>query len=464
VSAPPPGELALVLHTHMPYVEGFGTWPSGEEWLWEAMATCYLPLLDALEGLGHPPVTVSVTPVLADQLAAPGLGDRFEAFLRGVRADTHRLDEEGLRTTGQPELAAEVARAAGDYRGAAERFAARGGDLVAALARFATWTSAASHAVLPLLATDAGLRLQVETGIDAHARRFAEFAGGFWLPECAYAPWLDPLLLEAGVRRTCVDLTDVLGRGSPAQLRAYRTTGGLVVHPIDREVIELVWSEDGYPAHGAYRDYHHHTIHHHRPWANDGSAYDHGAALRLAREHAADFVERVRARGSGGGLCVCALDTELLGHWWYEGVEWLRAVVAEASRQGLTLTTLDDAAHRHEPVPLKDDLPITSWGTPRDLSTWDGAAAAELAWRARTAELRVVSRGAGATLRAVRELLALQSSDWAFMLSRGLAGPYPRERADGHAAALAQALAIDSSPPALRNLAPFASRAPLVSP
>ena len=43
------GELALVLHTHMPYVEGFGTWPFGEEWLFEAMATCYLPLLDVLE-------------------------------------------------------------------------------------------------------------------------------------------------------------------------------------------------------------------------------------------------------------------------------------------------------------------------------------------------------------------------------------------------------------------------------
>ena len=27
----PPGRLAIVLHSHMPYVEGFGTWPFGEE-------------------------------------------------------------------------------------------------------------------------------------------------------------------------------------------------------------------------------------------------------------------------------------------------------------------------------------------------------------------------------------------------------------------------------------------------
>ncbi len=63
-----PGELAIVLHTHMPYVEGFGTWPFGEEWLWEAIAGCYVPLLDVL---GRAPITLSLTPVLCDQLESP---------------------------------------------------------------------------------------------------------------------------------------------------------------------------------------------------------------------------------------------------------------------------------------------------------------------------------------------------------------------------------------------------------
>jgi 1,4-alpha-glucan branching enzyme len=73
--------LSIVLHTHMPYVEGFGTWPFGEEWLWEAIATSYLPLLDVLDA--HPAtVTLSITPVLADQLEAPGALDRCAAFLR----------------------------------------------------------------------------------------------------------------------------------------------------------------------------------------------------------------------------------------------------------------------------------------------------------------------------------------------------------------------------------------------
>ena len=192
------GRLAVVLHTHMPYVEGFGTWPFGEEWLWEAMATSYLPLLDVLEG--GAPVTLSLTPVLCDQLEAPGVAERFLAFLRDVRGPSHEIDIAGCRGTGHEDLAAELERSARDYERAAQRFAELGdGGLLGALAPHAAWTSSATHAVLPLLATDAGVRLQLTTGIESHRARFAAacpWRGGFWLPECAHAPWLEVLLEE----------------------------------------------------------------------------------------------------------------------------------------------------------------------------------------------------------------------------------------------------------------------------
>src|SRR3954469_408624 len=153
----------------MPYVEGYGTWPFGEEWLWEALATSYLPLLDVLES--GAPLTLGLTPVLCDQLEAPGVPERFRAFLSDMRRTTHALDAEGSRTTGRADLADEIERAAGDYERALERYDGLGGDVLGALAPFASWTSSATHAVLPLLATDAGIRLQLRTGIDAHRRR-----------------------------------------------------------------------------------------------------------------------------------------------------------------------------------------------------------------------------------------------------------------------------------------------------
>jgi 1,4-alpha-glucan branching enzyme len=476
------GALAIVLHTHMPYVEGFGTWPFGEEWLWEAMASCYLPLLDLLDE--DAPLTLSLTPVLCDQLEAPDLADRFARFIEEVRVGTHAEDAAGLRAAGMEELAREVERSLGDYTSALASLRRRGGDLLGSFARHAQWTSSATHAVLPLLASDTGVRLQVQTGVRAHRSRFGEhWRGGFWLPECAYSPWLERALEDAGVSAVCVELTSRFGLGAAEHLRPIATESGVKLVPIDRSTISLVWSHDGYPAASAYRDYHHHTIHHHNPWNNGGEPYDHARALELARRHAADFVTRTRARlrhaaeadqredGQPFPLVVCAIDTELCGHWWYEGIEWLRAVVAECSSQGLELLRLDDALERVAPIPADVEVEerqwqACTWGAGGDLSTWSGPAVADMAFGVRAAELEVLAASTHASTTAVRELLALQASDWPFMVSRDIAVPYARERFQGHRAALERALEAggraDAS--ALRNLAVHADRASLLVP
>jgi 1,4-alpha-glucan branching enzyme len=456
-----PGALAIVLHTHMPYVEGFGTWPFGEEWLWEAVATCYLPLLDALDAAPGR-VTLSVTPVLGDQLEAPGALDRCAAFLRGIRPESHRLDIAAARDRAE---AAALEHSAAVYARAAD---ALSGGLAAWLAAHATWTSSATHAILPLLATHGGVRLQLATGIAAHRARSGNWAGGFWLPECAHAPWLDALLEEAGVRATCVDLTDVLGRGNRAQLWPLRSPAGPLLAPLDRALLELVWSTGGYPARGAYRDTNRLTEHRHQAWAVDGAPYDPARAAAQARADAADFVAHAAARVRDGGLCVVALDTELLGVHWHEGVAWLAEVLAAAERAALRIAPLDALLDEVEPAPAPV-LPVTSWGTPRDLQTWSGPAAGGLAWRQRAAELRAVAAMPDVSDRALRELLALQSSDWAFLTSYATAGPYPAERAAGHEAAFEAALdAAWPAPPGevarVRNLAPYLARDALAAP
>ncbi len=449
-----PGELAIVLHTHMPYVEGFGTWPFGEEWLWEAIATSYLPLLDLVLDPAHPsPVTLSLTPVLCDQLGAPGAIERCVRFLSDVRPASHALDIEDLR--GEDALVSELRRSEAEYAAAAERLAGLSKGLLSAFGAHASWTSSATHAVLPLIATDAGVDLQVQTGIASHRRRFGDWKGGFWLPECGYAPWLNPLLEESGVRSTCVELTSVFGLGDPRNLRPLATDDGPVLWPIDRQTMDLVWSDEGYPAAGVYRNYHGLTPRHHRVWANDGGPYRFDRAVAQAADDARDFVRRVRDRVAAGGVCICALDTELLGHWWFEGVHWLAGVIEEAARQRLPLTTLEDALARHEPAEAPESLGVTSWGTGGDLRTWSSPAVADMAWLARSAELKVLGLGRRPNDRALRELLALQSSDWAFLAFRGTAGDYPRERAARHAELLGAALAEDPElDQALANLAP----------
>ena len=482
------GALALVLHSHMPYVEGFDTWPFGEEWLWEAVATVYLPLIDLLEE-AEAPVTLGLTPVLCDQLETLGgdAGGRLERFLGETRPIVHDRDERSFRATGQPELAEEVRRAAGDYERALERLRARGSRIVEAFAALAEggpvelWSSAASHAILPMLATDPGRSLQIATGIASHERRFGSFGGGFWLPECAYEPGLERDLADHGVRAFCIDQTPAHGLGVAEQLEPVMTAAGVVAVPLDWLTVDLVWhAERGYPCDPAYRSYHGRTEYDLHPWNSAGTPYRPAEAATLAARHARDFVERCVARldtyeaGRGRpGLLCCAIDTELLGHWWYEGQAWLGHVFEEARSQRLDLVTVSEGLER---VPqVERPLVASTWGEGKDLRTWDAPAVAEAAFAARGAELRTVAAAAagrepaGGLERAARELLALQASDWAFQITRGQAGDYALQRiaahAAGHAAALAALGGRAATPdPALRNLAPDLELAPLTAP
>jgi 1,4-alpha-glucan branching enzyme len=318
--------------------------------------------------------------------------------------------------------------------------------------------------------------LQVQAGVDSHTARFGE-CGGFWLPECGYRPGLEFDLAEFRVHAFCVDQTEQFGRGALDNLEPVRTPCGVIAVPIDWETICLVWDmEDGYPTASAYRDYHRKTRYHLKPWNTAGEPYRHGDALAQAREHARAFVAHVAARldayeaerGRPGLVC-CALDTELLGHWWYEGPAWLEAVIEEADATGLPLRTIADAVEECEPV--ERELAESTWGTPKTFRTWDSPAVAEIAFAQRRGELAVLAAatrlGRSARLeRAARELLALQSSDWAFQVTHDQAGQYPFERVQRHAAELHAALdeAGAEPDPGVHNLQPQLDLSPLVLP
>jgi 1,4-alpha-glucan branching enzyme len=256
------------------------------------------------------------------------------------------------------------------------------------------------------------------------------------------------------VRVYCVDQTDRHGLGAAQHLEPVLTTAGTVAMPIDRETIALVWDRStGYPTACAYRDHHtRRTARKCKPWAYDGEPYRHDEAVRLAQRQGSEFVQRVqqrladyRAAYDRPGVVCCALDAELLGHWWYEGQAWLAAVLREAQERALELVTLTEAVRR---VPMvRRPVGASTWAPGGGFATWDSPRLAELSAATRGAELAVEraldvpgALASGSFARAVRELLALQSSDWAFQISNGWAGDYPVGRWRGHAAGVHEAL------------------------
>ena len=461
------GSLAIVLHSHIPYVEGFGTYPFGEEWLFDAILRSHLPVLGRARDL-----TITVTPVLADQLEADGLAERLRDFGRVHRVGSCEADARDVEPALRPACLAEAER----YRSGLARLEALGEDLLgifrepAREGRIELVASAATHAVMPLIATAAGRRLQIDVGMRSHRRRFGP-AAGFWLPECAYEPGLEALLGEHGI--DCFFTDQSLHEAPLDALAPIASPAGPVALTVDWEAVSWLWSLEGYPSDRGHADFHRRTLRGAHPWSIAGDAYDPDAARETARRQARAFaaaaaqrLERFSRERGEPGLLTFAIDTELLGHWWWEGPTWLEEVQRAAPEHGIELVTATEAMRRH---PARDrPLRRASWGEGKDLRTWDSPEVADLAWAARRLELRLLrALGAGlereAALRAARELLALQSSDWAFLDRRKQAGDYAYQRACDHGRALLEAIHSHDRPdPRLRNLAPDLRLAPLL--
>jgi 1,4-alpha-glucan branching enzyme len=246
--------------------------------------------------------------------------------------------------------------------------------------------------------------------------------------------------------------------------------------PIDWEAISWLWALDGYPSDPAYAQFDGKSLRGMRLWRVGGGAYDPAEAAAAAKRQAGEFLaaiaERLRryaAERGRRGLIVFAIDTELLGHWWSEGPQWLTAVLDAAAAPGVRLVTVPEALEDHEPEPRP--LRRASWGEDKDFSTWDSPPVADLAWAGRRLELRLLDavrrqglRGPRAE-RAARELLSAQASDWAFLDRRGQAGDYAWQRATDHAEALYEAVGCDGdTDPRMRSLAPDMTLAPLLEP
>lgn len=468
------GDLAIVLHSHMPYVEGFGTYPFGEEWLFDAVIRSHLPVLDVARDL-----TMTVTPVLADQLEDQGCRERLRTFLLEHRLAAADRDVATADPDFVPAAQAERSR----YERAAVLLEGCGDDPLAAFAAardrgVELIPSCATHAVLPLLATRAGVDAQISAGRASHARRFGGSAG-FWLPECAYRPGLEDDLARHGIEWFCVDQSGF--ESEDESLAPIRTGAGPLAFTIDWTAISWLWAMTGYPSWPGHLDFHRLSMNGLRIFRIDGRPYDRDAAREQARRQAGEFLDSVaarldsyRSRVGRNGLVTFAIDCELLGHWWSEGPDWLSDVIELAPGKGVRLVNLRKAASDHGDGARREDLRSSTWGEDKDYGTWDSPAVADLAWAARSLELRVAEAvpriPVESASRAVRELMMVQSSDWAFLDKKGQAGDYPFERATGHAESAFEALQSPSEntgvsvDPKLRGLAPDLSLSPFLTP
>jgi 1,4-alpha-glucan branching enzyme len=465
VTSSVPGAFCLVLHSHLPWLPGHGVWPVGEEWLFQAWAESYVPLvaeLDSLAAEGHRDVlTLGVTPVLAAQLDHPRMrrDTRTWVGLWQQRARELGFDDDAHRR----ETAAQEYAAASRVQGLLEsRWRAGGAPVLRSLRDDGVVEllgGPAAHPLLPLL-QPGFVPTALEAGLADSTWRHGVRPHGIWAPECAWSPALAAPFTSAGISHFVVDEQTVRDAGGHPH-GAWRVAGtNLLAVPRDLDVTNLVWSSrSGYPAAAVYRDFHaREEFTGIRLWAitepdvgvEHKSPYDPAAAAAQVDSDVEHFVEAVRARlghahevTGAPGLVVAAYDTELFGHWWHEGPAFLGKAIRALRAAGITVTTVGQAvADGHVAGEL--ELGPGSWGAGKDFSVWDGQGVRQIAheneWlQRRWLDLLARERSAGRLQtrrpdldQLLTSLFHALSSDWAFLVTRGQSVDYARQRAELH--------------------------------
>jgi 1,4-alpha-glucan branching enzyme len=487
----PLGYLCLVLHAHLPYVrhpeyEDF----LEEDWLYEAITETYIPLLDVFEGLERDGVdwrmTMSVTPTLAGMLADPLLQYRYVRHLDNLLA---LVGKELERTRWTPEFHGLAQMYHRRFTRCREVFVGQyQHNLLHGFKRFfdsgklELITCAATHGFMPLMVVnDNARRAQIEIGCREFARHFGRRPQGIWLPECGYAPGVDEMLRDAGVRYFFTDTHGILFAeprpryGVYAPLLCPRSRVAALGR--DSESSKQVWSAvEGYPGDHQYRDFYRDVgfdldfeylkPHLHQTGirsllgikyykitgrTDDKQPYDPAAAQQKAAEHAGNFLFNREKQvewlaGSMDGrpaLVVAPYDAELFGHWWFEGPDWINHLLRKMHHDQETVkaVTAPEYLDRHGPIQVAQPT-MSSWGYKGYNEVWCEASNDWIYRHLHEAADRMVELARNnpqpddlrrrALNQAARELLLAQASDWAFIMKTGTMVEYARERTRVH--------------------------------
>tara|TARA_B100002051_G_scaffold276664_1_gene326602 strand:+ start:2741 stop:4324 length:1584 start_codon:yes stop_codon:yes gene_type:complete len=474
------GAVALVLHAHLPYVRSTQPGSLEEDWFFQALIECYLPLLGVLEhndddAATAPKITIGLSPTLLSLLDDDELRNRFPNWLEA------RLQ---LLPEAEPSLRHAAVHLAWTIERHRQSWLDCNGDLIGRFARLQQrgvvdlLTCGATHGYLPLLRQNPeAIRGQLRTAVREHQRLIGERPLGIWLPECAYYEGLDRWMRDAGLRYAVLDGHGLLHAHPRPRYGVYApicSRNGVAFFGRDSDATLPVWSaKDGYPGDPQYREFHRdlgwdlplekleplglkeprplglklHRVTDHTLSLDQKQPYAPDIAAERIRQHAQHYLrgrrqqlEQLAATMQINPLLVAPFDAELFGHWWFEGPAFLNELFKQGPTEGIQFTRLRDVLQTAGQLQLCDPCP-SSWGQGGFHNYWLNETNAWVVseWdRAGEAMVRRCSRGVGREQdldllrQAARELLLAQSSDWSFILRAGTTTDLARNRIKRH--------------------------------
>jgi len=474
------GQLAIVLHAHLPYVRKNEKNSLEEDWLFQAILECYIPLLQSIESSKNEnplntKLTISLSPTLLSLLNNKKIQETFPSWIETRNDFLNELPEEEKNASkflmnNLNDKYLYWQKCSGNL---IEKFKVlnKSGNLD-------ILTCAATHGYLPILRENPEtVKGQINTAIRNHENIFGTKPLGIWLPECAYYENLDEMLFNSGIRYAIFDGHGVLNATPRPRYGVYApicSKKGVAFFGRDSESTLPVWSaKDGFPGDKVYREFHKdlgwelpisklqkkgistkrplglkfHKITDDKIPLGQKAFYLENEAKKKVAEHADSYLlerskqlEKLTLSSSFKPLLVAPFDAELFGHWWYEGPFFIENILKNSSKYSIKLTYLKEFLLQKPNLQICDPSP-SSWGQGGYHNYWINDANAWIVHEWSKAGREMVNICSDDIIKesnikiikqAGRELLLSQSSDWSFILKAGTTTELARERINLH--------------------------------
>ena len=484
------GYVSFILHAHLPYVHHpeCDTYLE-EEWLFEAISECYIPLLLNFKKLEEEKVdfrlTMTMTPTLLSMLDNELLQERYIKYL-----EKHiELSEKEVKRTVYDERLNKLSHYYLDrYKNDLYVFKdVYNCNIITGFKYFQDKgfleiiTCGATHGYFPILyVNEKAVRAQIAVGVQVYEKYFGRKPRGIWLPECGYVPEADKYLKEFGIEYTIIETHGMLYADPTPLYGTYApivSPTGVVTFARDLESSRQVWSSiNGYPGDFNYREFYRDIgydadyeyikpyIAHNGVRVNTGikyyritgkdyekDYYDVQWAMDSAEKQAGHFmdcrktqIDNLSKYMKTPPIITCPYDAELYGHWWYEGPYWLYILFKKIyyDESNFKLITPSEYIDKYPQIQVSTPC-RSSWGANGYSEVWLNPSndyvhrhlhkAAD-----RMCELAYLYPNEGDTLRrqalnqCARELLMAQTSCWLFIITNGTMVEYAHKAIKDH--------------------------------
>lgn len=479
-----------VLHSHLPFIKH----PEyeyflEEQWLFEAIDECYIPLLSNLKKLVDEGVdfrlTTSVTPPLAEMLKDTLLMQKYGRHVdKMIELGVREIERTKTRSQEEHQLAHFYKNRYEDiksfFTGFLQEDVLSGYRYFANLGKLEIITCGATHGFLPILSlNEKAVDVQICIAVESHKENFGVFPNGIWLPECAYFDGLDKVLAKYNIKFFFADSHALICANPTAQNGVFApvyTPQNVAVFARDPQSSKKVWSsKEGYPGDFDYRDFYrdigydldleyikdfispdgnraftgfkYHKVTgdtDYKEFYNPNIAYHKTSAhaQNFAYERSEQFRELSKEMDRAPML-VSPYDAELFGHWWFEGPDFLYHLFKEIQKQDNFKSATPMEYLKAYPTNQVTIPTPSSWGDEGYFDVWLNRdndwiyrhlhvladTMEDLAKRYKDEQEPIKVRVLNQLL---RELLLAQSSDWAFLITTQTAIEYSRRRTKEH--------------------------------